>query len=159
MGKTCHFGLLYKISRDGCSPQTLHQQCDGQGATVRVFYNTNKTIYGGYLSQSWNSSGNYIKDSKAFLFRLQYNGSSDPLKFPVSDASEAWYGNGGYGPTFGSGHDIQAFSGQTNCLENVFSLNGYLRPGNSYNLNGHTVQTIANNSLKVTDMEIYLVIG
>lgn len=159
MGKTCYFRLLYKISRDGCSPQTFHQQCDGQGATVTVFYNTNKTIYGGYLSQSWNSSGNYINDSKAFLFRLQYNGSSDPLKFPVSDASEAGYGNGGYGPTFGSGHDIQAFSGQINCLGNVFSLNGYLSPGNGYNLNGQTVKTIANNSLKVTDMEIYLVIG
>lgn len=159
IGKTCHFRLLYKISRDGCSSQTFHQQCDDQGATVTVFYNTNKTIYGGYLSQSWNSAGRYINDSKAFLFRLQYNGCSNPLKFPVSDASKAGYGNGGYGPIFGSGHDIQAFSGQINCSGNVFSLNGGLSSGDSYNLNGQTVHTLANNSLKVTDLEVYRVIG
>lgn len=158
IGKTCHFRLLYKISRDGCSSQTFHQQCDDQGATVTVFYNTNTTIYGGYLSQSWNSAGRYINDSKAFLFRLQYNGSSNPLKFPVSDASKAGYGNGGYGPTFGSGHDIQAFSGQINCSGNVFSLNGGLSSGDSYNLNGQTVHTLANNSSKVTDLEVYRVI-
>lgn len=159
IGKTCNFKLLYKISRDGCSPQTFHQQCDGKGATVTVFYNTNKTIYGGYLSQSWNSSGDYINDSNAFLFRLQYNGSSDPLKFPISNATYAGYGDGGYGPTFGSGHDIQAFSGEIKCSGNMFSLNGELSTGDSYNLNGQTVQTFANKSLKVTDLEVYRVIG
>lgn len=160
IGKTCHFRLLYQISRDRCSGPTFHQQCDGKGATVTVFYNTKNTIYGGYLSQSWNSSGGYINDPKAFLFRLQYNGSSNPLKFPVSDASKAGYGMGSYGPTFGSGQDIHSFTGQVQCSGKVFSLNGYLHGlGNGYNLNGQNVNTITNNSLSVTDMEVYLVIG
>ena len=57
ISRPCHFRLLYKISRDGCSAQKFHQKCDDQGPTVTVRYNTNNTIYGGYLSQSWNSSG------------------------------------------------------------------------------------------------------
>lgn len=160
ISKASDFRLLYKISRDGCSATTFHQQCDGQGATVTVLYNKLNTIYGGYLSQSWNSSGTYINDSKAFLFRLQFNSSSSPLKFPVSDASKAGYGKEDYGPAFGSGNDIKNFSGQINCSGNAFKLNGSLSSlGSSYNLNGQTCGSITNNSLNVTDMEVYLVIG
>lgn len=160
IGKASDFRLLYKISRDGCSATTFHQQCDGQGATVTVLYNKYDTIYGGYLSQSWNSSGTYINYSKAFLFRLQYNGSSSPLKFPVSDASKAGYGKEDYGPAFGSGNDIKTFSGQINCSGNAFNLNGSLSSlGVSYNLNGQNARSVINSSLIVTDMEVYLVIG
>lgn len=159
IGKTCHFRLLYKISRDGCSPTSFHQQCDGQGATVTVLYNTNNTIYGGYLSQSWQSDGGYIEDSDAFLFRLQYNSSSDPLKFPVNDKSKAGYGSSVYGPTFGDGHDIYTFSGTITRTGNEFPLNGSVsKIGKSYNLNGQTVDTITNNSLKVTDLEVYRIL-
>lgn len=160
IGKASDFRLLYKISRDGCSATTFHQQCDGQGATVTVLYNKLNTIYGGYLSQSWNSSGTYINYSKAFLFRLKYNGSSSPLKFPVSDASKAGYGKEDYGPAFGSGNDIKTFSGQINCSGNAFNLNGSLSSlGVSYNLNGQNARSVINSSLIVTDMEVYLVIG
>nr|XP_022300550.1 interferon-induced protein 44-like [Crassostrea virginica]XP_022300551.1 interferon-induced protein 44-like [Crassostrea virginica]XP_022300552.1 interferon-induced protein 44-like [Crassostrea virginica] len=159
IGKACHFRLLYKISRDGCSAQTFHQKCDGQGPTVTVLYNTNNTIYGGYLSQSWNSSGGYIADANAFLFRLQYNGSSNPLKFSISNASYAGNGNNTYGPTFGGGHDIYTFSGTINKSGNYFPLNGYVyNIGNSYNLNGQNSNTITNGSLQVTDLEVYSVI-
>ncbi|XP_052677100.1 interferon-induced protein 44-like [Crassostrea angulata] len=159
IGRTCHFQLLYKISRDGCSAPTFHQKCDGQGATVTVLYNTNNTIYGGYLSQSWNSSGNYINDSNAFLFRLQYNGSSNPLKFPISQPTFAGLGQSNYGPTFGSGHDIHTLSGTISKSGSGFSLNGYVHSiGNSYKLNGQNANTITNNSLQVTDSEVYKVI-
>lgn len=157
VGRPCHFRLLYKISKDGCSAPTFHQKCDGQGATVTVLYNTNNTIYGGYLSQSWHSNNGYINDPDAFLFRLQYNGSNNPLKFPVDDGSNAGYGQSGYGPTFGGGHDIQTFNGTIANSGSVFSLNGYFGLGNSYNLNGQNVNTITNNSLQVTDMEVYSV--
>ncbi|XP_062610572.1 interferon-induced protein 44-like [Saccostrea cucullata] len=158
IGKTCHFRLLYKISRDGCSATTFHQKCDGQGPTVTVLYNTNNTIYGGYLSQSWNSTCSYLNDPNAFLFRLQYNGSSNPLKCAVTKTGYAGYGHNNYGPTFGGGHDIHTFSGTINSSGNYFSLNGYLHGlGNSYNLNGQNIDSITNNSLQVTDLEVYLV--
>ena len=160
IGKPCHFRLLYKISRDGCSAQTFHQKCDGQGPTVTVLYNTNNTIFGGYLSQSWNSSGVWINDPSAFLFRLQYNGSSNPLKFAVSQAVHAGYGHSNYGPTFGVGHSLHTFSGTINKSGNYFPLNGYVHSiGNSYYLNGQNSSTITNDSLQVTDLEVYSVIG
>ena len=160
IGKPCHFRLLYKISRDGCSAQTFHQQCDGQGPTVTVLYNTNNTIFGGYLSQSWDSNGSYINDLSAFLFRLQFNGASNPLKFAVSNAAKAGYGDSSYGPTFGSGHDIKTFNGTIyKSSGNYFTLNGYFSLGNSYNLNGQNNSTIGNDSLQVTDLEVYGVMG
>ena len=160
IGKPCHFRLLYKVSRDGCSAPTFHQKCDGQGPTVTVLYNTNNTIYGGYLSQSWNSSGDYINDASAFLFRLQYNGSSNPLKFSVVDPTYAGNGSNTYGPTFGSGHDIHTFSGTINKSGNHFTLNGYVSGlGSAYDLNGQNSSTITNDSLQVTDLEVYSLIG
>ncbi|XP_062573039.1 interferon-induced protein 44-like [Saccostrea cucullata] len=156
IGKKCHFRLLYKISRDGCSAATFHQQCNGQGATVTVFYNTNNTIYGGYLAQSWHSNGAYINDPNAFLFRLQYNGSSNPLKCPISNTATAGYGHNNYGPTFG-GHDIYSFGGNINKSGNYFQLNGSFNMGNSYTLNGQSSNSIANGNLQVTDLEVYQV--
>ena len=160
IGRPCHFRLLYKISRDGCSAPTFHQKCDGQGATVTVLYNTNNTIFGGYLSQSWNSSGGYINDPSAFLFRLQYSGSSNPLKFPVTNTASAGYGHSTYGPTFGSGNDIYTFSGTINKSGNYFPLNGVVSGlGTTYNLNGQNSNSITNNNLQVTDLEVYKVEG
>lgn len=159
ISRTCHFQLLYKSSRDGCSATTFHQKCDGQGSTVTVLYNTNNTIFGGYLSQNWSSNGAWINDTNAFLFRLQYNGLSNPLKFPVSNAGYAGYGNSNYGPTFGGGHDIYTFSGTVPPSGKAFSLNGHLKPGHSYNLNGQNVDSITNNNLQVTDLEVYKVVG
>ncbi|XP_061187448.1 interferon-induced protein 44-like [Saccostrea echinata] len=157
IGKTSHFQLLYKISRDGCSAKTFHQKCNSKGETVTVFYNTNNTIYGGYLSQSWNSNGKNIIDPNAFLFRLQYNGSSNPLKFPISDTTYAGYGQSNYGPTFGDGFDIYSFSGNINKSGNYFPLNGSFNMGHSYTLNGQNVNSIANGHLQVTDLEVYQV--
>ncbi|XP_034306965.2 interferon-induced protein 44 [Magallana gigas] len=159
IGKACHFRLLYKISRDGCSPTSFHQQCDDKGATVTVLYNTNNTIFGGYLSQSWDSDSGYIDDSEAFLFRLQHNRSFDPLKFPVKDKSKAGYGSSLCGPIFGDGYDIHTFTGTVTRSGNEFPLNGSVSSiGKSYNLNGQTVATITNSSLKVTDLEVYRIV-
>ena len=160
IGRPCHFRLLYKISRDGCSAPTFHQKCDGQGPTVTVLYNTNNTIYGGYLSESWNSSGCYINDPSAFLFRLECNGSSNPLKFPVSIAAKAGVGRSGYGPIFGSWSDINTFRGTINKSENYFPLNGNVSNiGDTYNLEGENSSSITNDSLQVTDLEVYEVEG
>eukprot|EP00105_Crassostrea_gigas_P030110 XP_011452313.1 PREDICTED: interferon-induced protein 44-like isoform X4 [Crassostrea gigas] len=159
IGKPCHFRLLYKISRDGCSATTFHQKCDGQGATVTVLYNTNNTIYGGYLSQSWNSNSACINDPNAFLFRLQYNGSSNPLKFPINQPTYAGYGDRSYGPSFGGGSDMITFTGTINSSGKYFSLNGSVSSiGSYYSLNGQNSNSITNNNFQVTDLEVYQVL-
>ncbi|XP_061186821.1 uncharacterized protein LOC133194940 [Saccostrea echinata] len=159
IGKTCHFRLLYKISRDGCSATTFHQKCDGQGPTVTVLYNTNNTIFGGYLSQSWNSNGAHIADTNAFLFRLQYNGSSYPHKAPVNGSyyNYAGYGDGNYGPSFGGNTDLRTFQGNVSKSGNTFALSGYVQV-QYYTYNGQDTNSMTNNNLSVTDLEVYLVV-
>lgn len=83
IGQKCHFELLYKISRDSCCPKKFHQLCDGKGHTVTILYNTDNTAYGGFLSQSWESSGGCIRDKRAFLFTLSYNGVRKSRRFPL----------------------------------------------------------------------------
>lgn len=78
---------------------------------------------------------------------------------PVSNASHAGYGKIGYRPTFGSGHDICTFSGTITSSGNAFSLKGHCNLGNSFNLNGENKNTITNNNMKVTDLEVYKVRG
>lgn len=56
---------------------------------------------GGFLSQSWESSGGCIKDPRAFLFTLSYNGVRKPRKFPVTKPNQAAYAHNNLGPTFG----------------------------------------------------------
>ena len=161
IGRPCHFQLLYKISRDGCSAQAFHQQCDGQGPTVPVLYNTYNTIYGGYLSSSWHSNGNSLGDDNAFLFRLQKNGSYSPLKFPIKNAYGAAYGYNSHGPAFGGGGvDISTFTGTVDKTGNYFPLNGNVNKlGDYYNLNGENSNSITDDNLQVTDLEVYKVIG
>ncbi|XP_048743912.2 interferon-induced protein 44-like [Ostrea edulis] len=160
IGKTCHFRLLYKISRHKCSAETFHKKCDGQGPTVTVLYNTNNTIYGGYLSKSWNSNGSYISDSNAFLFRLQYNGSFNPVKADVNDSkyANAAYGQRNYGPTFGGNYDLHSFSGTISKTRHEFALNGSLNmSGGYYNYIHQDTSSMTNNNLNVTNLEVYLV--
>lgn len=82
-GKECHLKLLYKISRDGGSPQTFHNLCDNKGPTVTIFYNTDNNVYGGYLSDSWRSTWNWFTHKLSFLFQLYSNFKWQPNMFPL----------------------------------------------------------------------------
>lgn len=90
------------------------------------------------------------------MFRQTENDrSSNPLKFPVSNAGCAGIGNNSYGPLFGSGHDMCTFFGTINSSGGVFSLNGnFSGIGGCYNLNGQNSASFANNSLLVTDRSV-----
>lgn len=106
IGQKCHFELLYKISRDSCCPKKFHQLCDGRGPTITILYNTDNTAYGGFLSQSWESSGGCIKDKRAFLFTLSYNGIRKSRRFPVTKPNQAALAHNNLGPTFGEGASL-----------------------------------------------------
>lgn len=79
----------------------FHQLCDRKGPTVTILYNTDNSSYGGFLSQNWESTGGCIKDPRAFLFTLSYNGVRKPRKFPVTQPNQAAYAHNNLGPTFG----------------------------------------------------------
>jgi hypothetical protein len=151
--------LLWRGSRDGFSSSVFHTQCDNKGATITIIKSSEGYIFGGYISVSWNSSGNYIADNQAWIFSLT-NPSNNPGKF-VSRNSNSYQVicNSPFGPTFGT----NVFGGQydifisSDCNSNS---NSYACPKSkafdiqSFNMKGYGSFC---NSLNctVSEIEIY----
>ena len=156
------FNLIYNITSDGCSNTAFHQKCDNQGPTVTVLYNPQGSIYGGYTALSWDQSGNYGNDPSSFLFRLQYNGKEAGNKFTCATPGNAIYKDAAYGPTFGGNNDLRSFTNTVNASGGYYTLNGYSYMGINntfYNYNGIPSSQIFNDSMQVTELEVYRVIG
>ncbi|CAG2238099.1 unnamed protein product [Mytilus edulis] len=152
-GYTC----LFRATRDGCDATKFHTLCDNKGPTVTIIYNINNSVYGGYTSLSWDSSGSYRSDGHAFLFRLYQNGDWKPVQLPVSSPTYSIYDNPGYGPTFGGNHDLLSFTSTVASSGGYFELNGYVNPGHSYSANGETTESITNGSNQAKDIEVFLI--
>ena len=154
------FDLLYAITRDGCSNTAFHQRCDNQGPTITVLYNQQGSIYGGYTAVSWDQSSQWKNDAAAFLFRLQYNNRSASNKFPCNNPAYAIHGGATYGPLFGNGNALHAFSGTINNSGGYFALNGNMNNMNiTYDNQGIATNQINNGTMNVTELEVYKVKG
>ncbi|XP_060598654.1 interferon-induced protein 44-like isoform X2 [Ruditapes philippinarum] len=151
------FHLLYSFTRDGANATTFHQKCDNKGPTVTVVYNTKDSIFGGYVEKSWtsDSTGAYVKDDRAFLFRLESNGKIALNKFPVKASDKAFYCIDTHGPVFGSGHDLDVFSDTLTAQGNQFSLNGVMKMGTTYDMGGVALDKVTDNVNTVFDVEVY----
>jgi len=83
-------------------------------------------IFGGYTDRDWHSGGSYRDSTDSFIFSFKNHYGLGPFKLHVKDSDNAMYGNSGYGPTFGGGHDIYiANSAGSNT-------NSYSNLGNTY---------------------------
>ena len=69
-----------------------------------IIKSTNGYIFGGYTQLDW-SGTKYKNDPNVFLFSL-VNASNTPQIINCTKFSNSIYCNPGYGPTFGSGHDL-----------------------------------------------------
>jgi hypothetical protein len=161
IGNRVKYTLLYRISRDGCNAWTFHTKCDAKGPTVTIIYNTKDTVYGGYTSQSWQSSSGayHAYDAKAFLFQVRKNGKSVSKKYPIKADR---YGNAinnhhSYGPRFGSG-DMPWFSHNVEPASGVFTLQSCTL-NNTYDMKGDDISVFADNILEMRDLEVYKVDG
>ncbi|XP_062574794.1 uncharacterized protein LOC134236603, partial [Saccostrea cucullata] len=153
------FKLLYKITRDGCSAPTFHSKCDNRGMTVTVLYNNNDTVYGGFTSQNWDDSGEYVSDPKAFLFQLRYNGRRSPNQFLIKPDkhTKAIYCHSKYGPTFGGGYDVTTFKNTVSESNGIFELNLSFSLDYTYDMKNFDFNSFANGNLQVRDLEVYQV--
>ncbi|XP_053383599.1 interferon-induced protein 44-like isoform X2 [Mercenaria mercenaria] len=151
------FTLRYAITRDGCDATVFHQKCDNQGPTVTVLYNQHGSVYGGYTSVSWRSAnGIYVRDDKAFLYQLRYNGSDRQNIFHVKIPGQAVTHNSSYAPVFYD--DLLTFNAKINKFGSVFPLNGSMSTfGTTYNNNGVSNDQVNNGSMDVTELEVYSV--
>ena len=52
------------------------------------------------------SSASYSHSAQSFIFSFKNKDNLDPFKVLVKNLENGIYGNNGYGPTFGAGHDI-----------------------------------------------------
>eukprot|EP00105_Crassostrea_gigas_P002864 XP_011415537.1 PREDICTED: interferon-induced protein 44-like [Crassostrea gigas] len=158
IGRNSQFELLFKLSRDGLSYQRFHELCDNKGPTVTIFYNTDNNVYGGYLSDSWGSTGDWCTDQRAFLFKLHSAGNWKPVKFPyITKETHFKYKN--HGPWFYSLNSMHSFIKTTGKPpSNYYNLNSSnFFDGQRFDMKGETAQSVANGHNNVTDLEVYQV--
>nr|XP_034306897.1 interferon-induced protein 44-like [Crassostrea gigas] len=120
-----------------------------------MFYNTDNNVYGGYLSDSWESTGNWCTDQRAFLFKLYSAGNWKPVKFPYV-IKETHFKNKTHGPWFYSLTSMYSFIKTTNKpSSNYYNLDtSSLFDGHRFDMKGETVQSVANGHNNVTDLEV-----
>lgn len=159
IGKDSQFELLYKLSRDGMSYQRFHELCDNKGPTVTIFYNTDSNVYGGYLSDSWGSTGGWCTDDRAFLFKLHSAGNWKPVMFPHTSGQTHFKANN-HGPWF---HSLPSFYSGTitnNSAEGFYVLyTSSFFDGENFDKKGETVDSVASSHNNVIDLEVYQVKG
>ena len=98
-GKKVEMTLLYRLTTNGDSYNSFHGYCNGKGYTLTLVRTSKGYRCGGFISQSWGSTNNYIQDKNAFLFSLEFK-----EMYPINvDGTNAIYDHSSYGPTFGSG--------------------------------------------------------
>lgn len=146
--------LCYRATDHGWSSSTFHSQCNSLGPTV-TFIRVGVYIFGGYTDRDWHSGGSYTDSTNSFIFSFKNYYGLEPFKLHVKRSDNAIYGNSGYGPTFGGGHDIyiaNSAGSNTNSYSNLghtyVQLAGY-RYGSSdtrsvfagsYNFQPHEVE-------------------
>ena len=157
------FRLLYSFIRDGCGLQPFHSKCDNQGPTVTVVYNPQGSVYGGYTSLAWQSSGYYKRDDQAFLFQLGFAYQKMCRKFPSKKnykwclspqrlRSSVWTW-----PLL-----VILFFSNVNPVNGVFSLStagGHMKPSSNYEYGGVQPADINNGTMDVVEGEVYSVTG
>ena len=144
-GKKIEMTLLYKLKTHGDAYSTFHSYCNGKNYTLTLVRTTKGYRCGGFITQSWNSSGSYMTDKNAFLFSLEFK-----EMYPVNkDGTNAIYDNGSYCPTFGNGHDLYIASG---CSSNYSSYCNF-----PYAYYGTKQRCLVGGvyNFKVDDMEVY----
>jgi len=127
-------GVLYTASEDGDTSTDFHTHCDKQGPTVTIIRTISGTIFGGYTDVSWSTSAGYKQSSKSFIFGIR------PFfkKYAIKSSGNAVYHNPSYGPTFGSGHDINVKSGALTSKSSYVAQNNGYHSKSSYEINGGT---------------------
>lgn len=84
------------------------------------------------------SGSSYTDSTESFIFSFKNHYGLEPFKLHVKDSDNAIYGNSGYGPTFGGGHDI-------------YIANSAGSNTNSYSNLGHTYVQLAGYKYQASD--------
>ncbi|XP_024134939.1 interferon-induced protein 44-like [Oryzias melastigma] len=141
--------LLYKATSHGFKGEDFHQHCDNKSPTVSVGYNSSGYVFGGYTSQPFSQSGDWVKDDQAFLFCF----SEEKLnKYPVNNPPHAMKMTKNSGPNFGNAFVLVHESKQT-VYSNIRSFSIPFFPRNYI----FSPQELHGKNQNLTECEVYQV--
>ena len=104
------------------------------------------------------NSNRYTVDSNAFLFSLRRDGKSYNDKFTIKNDACSLYGNSGYGPIFGKGHDL-LICNESNIKTGSFTDFGYsYNSPDGYSYGGNNTKSFLAgnyNQWTTTEIEVY----
>jgi len=162
MTKSTKGNLLYRATRDGFTGQAFHSTCDGKGNTISIIKNNLNFVFGGFASSAWHSIGGFINDKNAFLFSLRRGGVSYKDKFTVKNAANALFGNGSYGPIFGSGsgNDILICNQSNTTMRSDSDFGSSYNLPNGFTYGGNAREFLAGhyNQWTTTEIEVYQIV-
>jgi len=132
--------LLFRASKKAFASTAFHTKCDNKAPTLTVIKAKSGNVFGGFTTVPWGMTNTYLFDKDSFIFLLRKKESKKkkkdkpkkkkkdepPVKWKVTNSSNAVYHGNTYGPTFGGGFDFYLCS---NCDTNGSS---YANAGNSY---------------------------
>ena len=135
---SCHFFVLYHI----LSSFLIYCWTDAQQQWI---LNTILSI---------SVSGNYKYCNGSFIFSLVNPSGTGPTKLPLKPDQTKYgiYCNGGYGPTFGSSHDL------TICNEANSATNSYSSLGSTYECPPHITPSTfltGNKNFTASELEVF----
>ncbi len=153
------FESLYRGIRDGFQANKMHGMVDGYENILVVVKATTGYIFGGFMSVQYRTVTGYVIDDSAFLFSLT-NPSNLPIKlYQTNSNNQDVYINYGYGPTWGSGHDLYISDNSNEDFYSTTHCGGsYQCPyGNCNDQCGGFMHGSANRYFVVSDIEIFTV--
>ena len=142
--------LVYKATKDGFFAKDFHKACDWKGENLGIIRSENGYLFGWWTPYSWQSSGNYVSDSKTFIFTLT-NPAGLPAKYTIYLSQNTIFAHSSYGPVLGCGNDI--------LVPDSFDVNdGWTNfPGSYEDTTGRGQLTFTGNSkFKVIEIEVFV---
>jgi len=156
--------MIFRASKKGYACTAFHARCDNKAPTITVVKSKNGNVFGGFTTVPWGQSNTYRLDKYAFIFLLRKKESKHkkkkeskkkkrseepPVKWKVTNASNAVYHGSSYGPVFGGGFDFYLCS-------NCDTTNGsYTNAGNSYACPQDQTLLAGTYNFLVSDYEVY----
>lgn len=122
--KEINLRLIYKATQHGFDSRDFHSLCDGEKNVVVIIRSAapHDRVFGGYTSQSWDTTTRFEYDNNAFLFSM-----TERQKFPVTRPERAIFKSKENGPIFGEGYDLFI------CSKSDVQKRSYSKLGASYN--------------------------
>jgi len=144
---------LYQATIDGDGVINFHSKCDNIPNTLVLIKSAGNRRFGGFTTQTWDSSGNYKDDKNAFLFSLDKQ-----RIYSYKNNGCAIFCGKDYGPTFGGGYDIYLGNNPIQQKQ-LYTYESYSSSSYNYNRDNNALSESGNTSyIYAAEYEVFQVI-